>query len=68
VHRERALELLERSDRPLKQVAAAVGYADAKSFARAFKAWTGRTPGAVRRAAAQRPDAPPDTAAPHRRE
>ena len=51
LHRERALQLLQRGDRPLKQVAAALGYADAKSFSRAFKAWTGRTPGAVRRAA-----------------
>jgi AraC-like DNA-binding protein len=52
VHLERALQLLERSERPLKQVAAAVGYADAKSFSRAFKAWTGRSPGEVRRRAA----------------
>jgi AraC-like DNA-binding protein len=47
--RSRALELLARSERPLKQVANAVGYADEKSFTRAFKAWTGRSPGAYRR-------------------
>jgi AraC-like DNA-binding protein len=49
--RERALELLVRSGRPMKQVANAVGFADEKSFARAFKQWTGRPPGAYRRGA-----------------
>jgi AraC-like DNA-binding protein len=50
VRRDRALDLLSRTDRPLKQVANAVGFADEKSFARAFKAWTGETPGELRRA------------------
>jgi AraC-like DNA-binding protein len=49
VRRDRALELLARSERPMKQVANEVGFADEKSFARAFKAWTGRSPGAYRR-------------------
>lgn len=50
VRREQAEALLRRTERPLKQVAAAVGFRNEKSFARAFKAWTGRTPGAWRRA------------------
>jgi len=41
---ERAKELLFRSGKPLKQVAAAAGFRNEKSFARAFKAWTGKTP------------------------
>lgn len=49
VRRERALELLHRSRQPLKQVAAAVGFLNEKSFIRAFKGWTGRTPAAFRR-------------------
>jgi AraC-like DNA-binding protein len=49
VRRERAVALLCRTDTPLKQVAAAVGYADEKSFSRAFKAWTGKGPAAYRR-------------------
>ena len=48
--RERAMALLRRSDRPLKQVAEQVGFRSDKSFARAFRAWTGQSPGAFRRA------------------
>ncbi len=44
VRRERAEELLGRTEKPVKQVALAVGFADEKAFARAFKAWTGETP------------------------
>jgi AraC-like DNA-binding protein len=44
VRRERALELLCRTQRPIKEVARAVGFANEKSFARAFKDWTGRSP------------------------
>lgn len=46
--REQALELLQRTRRPVKQVAQAVGFASEKSFARAFKAWTGMSPSEVR--------------------
>ncbi|MBL0421752.1 AraC family transcriptional regulator [Ramlibacter sp. AW1] len=44
----RASELLWRSARPIKQVAAAVGFESEKSFIRAFKAWSGRSPGEFR--------------------
>lgn len=47
--RELAQELLLRSRQPIKQVAAAVGFRNEKSFSRAFKAWTGRAPGELRR-------------------
>ena len=46
--RDRALHLLQRSARPLKQIAAEVGFRNEKSFARAFKAWTGTSPGSIR--------------------
>lgn len=45
VRRERAMDLLQRSQRPLKQVAQAVGFRNEKSFIRAFKGWTGLNPG-----------------------
>jgi AraC-like DNA-binding protein len=48
--RDRALDLLLRSDRSVKQVAGEVGFRNAKSFSRAFRAWTGRSPSAWRRA------------------
>ena len=48
VRRERALELLQRGRQPLKQIAAAVGFLNEKSFIRAFKGWTGQTPAAFR--------------------
>jgi len=44
VHCRRALELLERTTLPVKRVAMEVGYADEKSFSRAFKQWTGASP------------------------
>jgi AraC-like DNA-binding protein len=44
VRRERALELLYRTQKPIKEVARAVGFANEKSFARAFRGWTGRSP------------------------
>lgn len=45
VRQERAMELLQRSQRPIKQVAQAVGFRNEKSFIRAFKGWTGKSPG-----------------------
>jgi len=41
---ERAKDLLFRGSKPIKQVAAAVGFRSEKSFIRAFKGWTGTTP------------------------
>ena len=51
VRRERAIELLHRTDRPVKQVAHAAGFTNDKSFVRAFRHWTGQSPAAFRRAA-----------------
>jgi AraC-like DNA-binding protein len=48
---ERAKELLNRSDKPVKQVAAASGFQNEKSFIRAFREWTGLSPGEFRRRA-----------------
>jgi AraC-like DNA-binding protein len=45
VRQERATELLLRTQRPIKQVAQAVGFHNEKSFIRAFRGWTGVTPG-----------------------
>jgi AraC-like DNA-binding protein len=50
VRLERARDLLYRTDRPLKQVAAAVGFRNEKSFGRAFRQWAGVTPAAFREA------------------
>lgn len=44
VRRERAKDLLLRSSRPVKQVAAAAGFRNEKSFIRAFRQWTGQSP------------------------
>lgn len=45
---ERAKDLLYRTRQPVKQVAAAVGFRNEKSFARAFRQWVGMSPGAFR--------------------
>jgi AraC-like DNA-binding protein len=41
---ERAKDLLFRGGKPIKQIAAAVGFRSEKSFIRAFRGWTGATP------------------------
>ncbi|GAB3645695.1 AraC family transcriptional regulator [Ramlibacter alkalitolerans] len=48
VRLERAKDLLYRTGKPLKQVAAAVGFRNEKSFARAFRQWAGVAPGEFR--------------------
>ncbi|MBL8470635.1 MAG: AraC family transcriptional regulator [Rhodocyclaceae bacterium] len=45
---EHALHLLRRTQKPLKQIAQAVGFRNEKSFMRAFRGWTGMTPGMAR--------------------
>ena len=39
-----AMDLLLRTQRPIKQIAAEAGFQNEKSFMRAFKGWTGQTP------------------------
>ena len=48
VRRERAIELLQRTRKPIKQVAESAGFQNEKSFIRAFKQWMGQTPAAFR--------------------
>ena len=49
VRREQAMDQLRRSSRPIKQIALAVGFRNEKSFSRAFRGWTGESPGEFRR-------------------
>jgi len=50
LRRDVAVEYLTQSDLPLLEVATRVGFAEASTFHRAFKGWTGLTPGAYRQA------------------
>ncbi len=54
VRRDRAVDLLNRTSRPIKQIAPAVGFLNEKSFSRAFKQWTGVTPESIRENAERR--------------
>jgi AraC-like DNA-binding protein len=49
VRQARAIDLLLRTSRPIKQVALAAGFQNEKSFMRAFKGWTGQSPAEFRR-------------------
>lgn len=51
VRRDRAQDLLYRTRQPVKQVAAATGFRNEKSFIRAFRQWTGMGPGEFRKGA-----------------
>ena len=48
VRRDLAIEHLCRTARPVKQIALKAGFRNEKSFARAFKEWTGSTPSEYR--------------------
>ena len=52
VRRNHALDLLLRTQRPIKQVAEATGFMNEKSFMRAFRGWTGQSPAEFRRSGA----------------
>jgi AraC-like DNA-binding protein len=45
-----ALQYLERTDTDLTEIAFLLGYSELSAFAHAFRRWTGRSPGAHRRA------------------
>lgn len=53
VRREVATHLLTRSHKSLKQVAAAAGFRNEASFNRAFRQWTGQSPGEYRQSMAR---------------
>ena len=45
-----ATRFLQDTDMPLEKIAEHIGYSDQASFSKAYRSWTGKTPGEVRRA------------------
>ena len=52
---EKAMELLENTDRPIRDVVQSVGYIDVSNFTRKFRMATGYTPGEYRAVKQQEP-------------
>jgi AraC-like DNA-binding protein len=52
LRRDMAVQALTRSDEPLVSIAEGLGFEDQACFSRAFRAWTGNSPAAYRRAPA----------------
>ncbi|WP_234891465.1 helix-turn-helix transcriptional regulator [Agrobacterium vitis] len=48
LRKNRTLELLGNRNMSVEQIAFAVGFSDPHNFRRAFRRWTGTTPGALR--------------------
>ena len=48
IRKDKAIDLLRTTDRPVEQIATELGYSDLANFYRAFKGWTGHTPGRYR--------------------
>lgn len=55
VRHAQATEQLRRTARPIKQIALTVGFRNEKSFSRAFRSWTGMSPGEYRRVSSGHP-------------
>ena len=49
VRREAALDLLVNTRQTCEAIAATLGFSEPSAFSRAFRRWTGRSPGAYRR-------------------
>jgi AraC-like DNA-binding protein len=54
VRRDKAVRLLTASNATVEAIAEALGYAEARSFTRAFRHWTGRSPSEWRASAVRR--------------
>lgn len=48
LRRDQALRLLQRSEKSVHEIADILGFSESAAFNRAFKKWTGKTPGAYR--------------------
>jgi AraC-like DNA-binding protein len=51
VCKESAIALLAAGERPINEIAAVLGFAEPSAFHRAFRKWTGLTPGVWRKSA-----------------